>query len=193
MAPRRQCGSACQAPCLGSRRRRYRHRGDGVEAHGSQLFSIACLAAQVTNHEELHEYAARQMVEALKRGANHDAMVGAASAIVGTPFTSHPFTPARPPEHTHARIHITAQHTAVALPRKPTWQVPILQPPRIRSSRPPGWIGRCGGLLLGTTPCSRGRTAVLVQGNSMQCEPRIGGNLGHHCVSPKEGRGSGRT
>ena len=37
----------------------------------------------MTNHEELHEYAARQTVEALKRGANHDAMVGLASAVVG--------------------------------------------------------------------------------------------------------------
>lgn len=39
--------------------------------------------AQVTNHPELHEYSARQTLEALKRGANHDAMVGAAAAIVG--------------------------------------------------------------------------------------------------------------
>ena len=43
---------------------------------------------QVTNHPELHEYSARQTLEALKRGANHDAMVGAAAAIVGEyPFT----------------------------------------------------------------------------------------------------------
>ena len=38
---------------------------------------------QVTNHPELHRYAAQQTLEALKRGANHDAMVGAAAAIVG--------------------------------------------------------------------------------------------------------------
>lgn len=42
---------------------------------------------QVTNHPELHEYSARQTLEALKRGANHDAMVGAAAAIVGEPPT----------------------------------------------------------------------------------------------------------
>ena len=41
------------------------------------------MSAQVTNHPELHEYSARQTLEALKRGANHDAMVGAAAAIVG--------------------------------------------------------------------------------------------------------------
>lgn len=44
---------------------------------------------QVTNHPELHAYAAAQTVEALKRGANHDAMVGAAAAIVGAPPCSH--------------------------------------------------------------------------------------------------------
>lgn len=43
------------------------------------------MVLQVTNHPELHEYAARQTIEALKRGANHDAMVGAAAAIVGEP------------------------------------------------------------------------------------------------------------
>ncbi len=40
---------------------------------------------QVTNHPELHAYAAAQTVEALKRGANHNAMVSAAAAIVGAP------------------------------------------------------------------------------------------------------------
>jgi hypothetical protein len=43
------------------------------------------MSPQVTNHPELHEYSARQTLEALKRGANHDAMVGAAAAIVGAP------------------------------------------------------------------------------------------------------------
>jgi hypothetical protein len=50
-----------------------------------------CLWAswQVTNHPELHEYAARQTLESLKRGANHDAMVGAAAAIVGESPPTH--------------------------------------------------------------------------------------------------------
>lgn len=38
---------------------------------------------QVSNHEELRQYAARQTIEALKRGANHDSMVALAAAIVG--------------------------------------------------------------------------------------------------------------
>lgn len=43
----------------------------------------SCGYCQVNNHEELRLYAARQTIEALKRGANHESMVAIAAAIVG--------------------------------------------------------------------------------------------------------------
>ena len=39
----------------------------------------------VTNHDELHAYAARKVVEALRRGAADDAVLGVAAYILGAP------------------------------------------------------------------------------------------------------------
>ena len=37
----------------------------------------------ITNHEELHVYAAGKVVEGLRRGASGDALLGAAAYLLG--------------------------------------------------------------------------------------------------------------
>lgn len=39
----------------------------------------------VTNHDDLHAYAAQKVVEALKRGASADALLGVSAYILGAP------------------------------------------------------------------------------------------------------------
>ena len=39
----------------------------------------------VTNHDELHAYAAEKVVEALRRGASADALLGVSAYILGVP------------------------------------------------------------------------------------------------------------
>ncbi len=54
----------------------------------------------ITNHEELHVYAAGKVVEGLRRGASGDALLGAAAYLLGT--------------RTHARL-LAAPHSVVLL------------------------------------------------------------------------------